>query len=182
MGEGTRRIEPASWRLAARRPHPNSSVTIILPTANCRLLETALGSVIRNSTYHNYGILVIDNSVDERVGQIVSKFAHSRITVRRIDQRNQAFNFSKLCNQGVAGTGADFVMFLNDDITVITPGWVERMLNYGENQEVGAVGCQFLYADGRIQHAGIAVGIQGLCGHPGRFTSPADFSDYGLRN
>jgi hypothetical protein len=73
VGEGTRRIERASWRLAARHPHPNARVAIILPTANWRLLETAVESVIRNSIYHNYGILVIDNSVDERVGQVFSK-------------------------------------------------------------------------------------------------------------
>jgi GT2 family glycosyltransferase len=51
------------------------------------------------------------------------------------------------------------LLFLNNDIEVIHADWLTAMLEHAERPEVGAVGARLLYGDGRIQHAGVVVGI-----------------------
>ncbi|MDQ4129361.1 MAG: sulfotransferase, partial [Actinomycetota bacterium] len=48
---------------------------------------------------------------------------------------------------------------LNDDTEVISGGWLEAMLEHAQRSEVGAVGARLLYPDGRVQHAGVLVGV-----------------------
>ena len=59
----------------------------------------------------------------------------------------------------------DYFLFLNNDITVITPDWMEEMLGVCQRREVGAVGVKLLYPDNTIQHAGCVVGMGGIAGH-----------------
>jgi GT2 family glycosyltransferase len=74
------------------------------------------------------------------------------------------------------------LLFLNDDTSVIAPCWLESMLELAIRPEVGAVGAKLLYPDGRIQHAGVVMGIYDNCGHAfkgldGSRTHYFDFSD-----
>ena len=58
-----------------------------------------------------------------------------------------------------------YVVLLNDDITVITPDWVEAMLEHAQRPEVGVVGAKLLYPDRSLQHAGVILGPRENCGH-----------------
>jgi GT2 family glycosyltransferase len=40
--------------------------------------------------------------------------------------------------------------------------------------DVGAVGAQLLYPDGRVQHAGVVIGVGNAAGHAHRFVAPGD--------
>jgi GT2 family glycosyltransferase len=48
-----------------------------------------------------------------------------------------------------------FLLLLNDDVEILTPDWIERMLAHFEKDHVGVVGVKLLYPDDRIQHAGV---------------------------
>ena len=68
--------------------------------------------------------------------------------VRNSDNRG----FGAACNQGAAGSDADFILFLNPD-TRLMPGSLAgpgRYLQSGEYKTVGIVGIQLLDADGKI--------------------------------
>ena len=56
-------------------------------------------------------------------------------------------------------------MFLNNDVEALEPGWLEAMAEHATRREIGAVGAKLLYPDGRVQHAGIVTGMQGIAGH-----------------
>jgi GT2 family glycosyltransferase len=43
--------------------------------------------------------------------------------------------------------------------------WLEEMVRWAEQPQIGAVGAKLLYPDGTIQHAGVIMGMQGLCSH-----------------
>jgi GT2 family glycosyltransferase len=75
------------------------------------------------------------------------------------------FNWSRAMNQGAALARAEHLLFLNDDVEVITPDWIERLLEFSQQAEVGAVGATLLFPGGRLQHAGVAV-VGGLPLHP----------------
>ena len=54
---------------------------------------------------------------------------------------------------------------MNDDMEVLTPDWLECMIEFSQQDEIGAVGPKLLFPDGRIQHAGIAGGLCGNVAH-----------------
>ena len=55
-------------------------------------------------------------------------------------------------------------MLLNNDTEVITPNFIEEMLGYCMREDVGICGARLFYFDDTIQHAGVIVGLGGICG------------------
>ncbi len=77
------------------------------------------------------------------------------------------FNFSALNNAAASRAEARVLAFINDDIMVIEPGWLKAMVAMAVQPDVGAVGAKLFYPDGRLQHAGIILGLgpQKVAGH-----------------
>jgi len=75
------------------------------------------------------------------------------------------FNFSRMNNEAVASTDAEHLLFLNNDTEVISSEWLQAMLEHSQRAEVGAVGAKLLFPTGSVQHAGIAIGIDGRASH-----------------
>ena len=132
-------------------------VSIIIPTRNNReLLHNAIDSIRRHDGYERYEILVIDNGSTEP-GAV--EYLASLPPGCHVHRWNDRFNYSAINNLGVRHAIGEQLVFLNDDVEVISPDWLTAMLEHAERPEVGAVGARLLYEDGRIQHAGVVVGI-----------------------
>ena len=58
----------------------------------------------------------------------------------------------------------DYIVCLNNDISVITPDWMEELLGNCQRKEVGITGARLYFPDNTIQHAGIVVGMGGSAG------------------
>jgi GT2 family glycosyltransferase len=71
------------------------------------------------------------------------------------------------------------VVLLNNDVDVISSGWLEEMVSHALRPQVGAVGAKLLYPDGRVQHAGVFLGIGGLAGHLHQLIDRADHGSFG---
>jgi hypothetical protein len=80
-----------------------------------------------------------------------------------------AFHFGIMNARGVQEARGDAICLLNDDVTPITPDWLERMLAQCSRPGVGIAGALLLYPDGSVQHAGLAVGGLYRPAHLGRF-------------
>lgn len=66
------------------------------------------------------------------------------------------FNFSRMCNMGAKEAKGNLLLFLNDDMEILMPGWLDRMAQKALLSYVGGVGAKLLYpASTTIQHAGI---------------------------
>jgi len=87
------------------------------------------------------------------------------------------FNFSAINNSGAANAAGEFLVFLNNDTQVIRRDWMHAMIEQAQRPEVGAVGARLLFGDGRIQHAGVVLGIGGTVGHAFRF-KPGEAKNY----
>ena len=83
----------------------------------------------------------------------------------RIIRTKQKFNYSRSCNLGAREAKGKFLLFLNNDIEVITNHWIGRLMNLISVKGVGVVGAKLLYPDGKIQHAGIVLGLEGHASH-----------------
>ncbi|MEG1305550.1 MAG: glycosyl transferase family 2, partial [Oscillospiraceae bacterium] len=71
------------------------------------------------------------------------------------------FNFSAINNFGRKYAAGSQLLFLNNDIEVISPQWIEEMLMFTQRADVGACGIKLLYPNNTLQHGGIAVGVCG---------------------
>ncbi len=130
-------------------------VSIIIPTRdNAAFLRRCVGSLERLTTYRNYEILIIDNnSQDPETLEYLGSMPYRVIPFR------EAFNYSRINNFAVSHAEGEYILLLNDDTEVIDGSWLEAMLEHAQRPEVGIVGARLLYPDGRIQHAGVAVGV-----------------------
>jgi GT2 family glycosyltransferase len=78
------------------------------------------------------------------------------------------FNYALLCNAGAEATDAPVLIFLNNDIAMLEPSWLQPLVRLALRADVGAVGAKLVFPDGRIQHAGVVLGLGNTAGHPYR--------------
>jgi ADP-heptose:LPS heptosyltransferase/GT2 family glycosyltransferase len=165
-----------TWRLR-REVRTKGKVSIIIPTcAAGGFIKTCLNSLRAKTTYANYEIIVIDN--------IPAAEATWKTWVRenadKVVDIPDSFNWSVFNNRATRVATGEFLLFLNDDITITQPDWLEALLEHAERPEVGIVGPQLLYPDGKVQHAGMFLANNGIGRHAFRFAAHDDPCYFGL--
>lgn len=140
-------------------------MSIIIPNKDhANLLERCTKSIIDQSTYRNFEIIVVENESSEaKTFEIYEEL--KRLEYVKIIEWNKPFNFSAINNHATNFAKGEVLLFLNNDTEVINQDWMERMLEHAVRKDVGAVGGKLYYADGTVQHAGIILGVRGLAGH-----------------
>ncbi|MDP9364573.1 MAG: glycosyltransferase family 2 protein [Chloroflexota bacterium] len=158
---------PHRWRVRYELSD-TPPVTIVMPTGGkMHFLRPCLESLLERSSYRNLRFLLIDNSNDDEVAGLVDAVAAARpdLSIRRVPLALKPFNFSAIINHAIPLVETPYLVLLNDDVTVITPDWVEAMLEHAQRPEVGVVGAKLLYPDDTIQHAGVILGPYQGTGH-----------------
>ena len=165
-------------------------VSIIIPTAGktvtvgerqIDLITNVINQIRNQSTYKNIEIIVIDNGdLSKNQQHILTDQGCSLITYTE-----PVFNISKKLNLGASIATGELFLLMNDDIEILTPSWIERMIEHFEKPHVGVVGAKLLYPDGLTQHVGV-VHNSGNPDHVRRLF-PGDeagyyFSTCGVRN
>lgn len=126
------------------------------------LIDNFIDSIIEKSTYKNYQMVVVDNG--NLPDAIVSKI--KRLGGRVINYSyDPPFNFPKKINFAFEQVKTEHVIILNDDLEVISKDWIEALLEWSQQKEIGAVGARLLFHDDRIQHAGVVLGVNGSAAH-----------------
>lgn len=150
--------------LLLRLQNPGS-VSILIPTQDQpEKLKCAVDSILEKSTYSNYEIVILNNSsIQEQTLQCFDEL-RKKNQIQIIDYPHP-FNFSAINNYGVSEVASDYVVFLNDDTEVISPSWLEAMMEYAQRDLIGAVGAKLLYRDNTIQHGGILIGQPQIAVH-----------------
>lgn len=131
-------------------------VSIIILSKNYKLLNLCVKSILETTTYKDYEIIAIINNTRRNIEQELKG------KMIRYIVSDKKFNFSALNNEAVAHATSEYIMFLNDDTRVITPNWIEALLEQAQQKKVGAVGCKLLYPDKGIQHAGMIISKEGV--------------------
>ena len=145
-------------------------VTIIVPTRNrLDLLKTCIAG-LEHTDYPHFETIIVDNGSDDPATLAwLAGLDRGRYRVLRDDG---GFNFSRLNNRAAEVADGEILCLLNNDIEVIARDWLSIMVRQALRPEVGAVGAQLLYPDGRIQHAGVVLGICGGAAHAHRLQLP----------
>ena len=167
-----KRPEPHAPAAADVQVRDLPSVTVIVPTRNrVDLLRTCLEGVSATH-YPDVEVIVVDNDSDDP--ETLDFLARLDPARHRVLHFPGAFNYSAINNHAVAQARGRLLCLLNNDIEVIEPNWLATMAVQAVRDDVGAVGARLLYPDGRIQHAGVVIGMGGAAGHAHRFLHPDD--------
>ena len=156
---------------ASRYPlQPGLRVAIIIPTKNHGdLVRQCVDSIHATVTGVAFDIIVIDHeSTDPATIEYLASIGDKAQVMRY----EGPFNFSTINNWAIAQLPNIYSHYLlcNNDIEAIKPGWLERMVELGQDPSVGMVGAELLYPDRRsVQHAGVCVGAFGIAEHYGKY-------------
>ena len=157
-------------------PEPQPLASLIIPTRDrANLLQMCVHSILERTLYRPYEILIIDNDSKEAATRQLFEHLRKKAAIRILHFGGE-FNFSALNNLAAREAKGSLLAFINNDIEVIDGAWLDEMIGLAVRPDTGCV-AKLLYPDGRIQHAGVAIGIGGLAGHVQRF-SPRDAPGY----
>jgi GT2 family glycosyltransferase len=143
-------------RWPIRRPRP--WVSVIIPTRNHHdLLSACLDSLRSITEYEGFEAVVVDNQSDDPESLAYLDSIRNVPGVRVISLE-APFNYSALNNLAVRESQGEILAFLNNDIEVLSPDWLEEMVSHAMRPKVGAVGAKLCYPDGSVQHGGVVLG------------------------
>lgn len=134
----------------------NPLVSIVIPSKDhLHILRQCIESIRSYTNYTNYEFVVVDNGSSDHNRAEIGQYLTS-IGAKYIYEAAK-FNFSAMCNLGAAHANGEYLLFLNDDIEVFQPQWLERMLGHAQQKHIGAVGAKLYYPlSTKIQHAGVS--------------------------
>ena len=149
---------------------PATTVSIVIATRGARSADraaaaraaTCLRTIVETTRGLRCDLIFVteDGTLPVVVGDVVAGVAH-----QVIGDTDTTFNFSRRVNRGAAAAAGEYLLLLNDDVEAIGPGWLEALVEYASQPEIGAVGPRLDYPDGRIQHVGLVLGVCGLAAH-----------------
>lgn len=141
-------------------------VSIIIPTKDhTDDLKVALDSILEKTIYDKYEIIILNNNSEQKETQeYFEKLENLYDNIRIVDAK-YGFNWSTLNNHGIREAKGDVFVFLNNDVKIIEPAWLQRLAEYIVQPGIGVVGGLLLYEDGSIQHAGVVAGMGGWADH-----------------
>jgi GT2 family glycosyltransferase len=153
------RIEPAT-------------VSVIIPTRDrVDLLRMCVESLLGKTRLPEgvrLELIIVNNGSSQP--DTLAYFAELEKQGHKVLDAPGAFNFSLLNNLAAAQAKGEFLLFLNNDIEVVEPDWLEAMLESMAWDDVGVVGAKLLYPEiGLIQHAGVIIGFNGTAAHDHQF-------------
>ena len=170
--------ERPGWYRSHVKVQGNPLISVIIPNKDhTDDLELCLFSMTRKSTYRNYEILIVENNSEKEETFEYYRKLPDRYPKARVLTWEKEFNYSAINNFAAKEAKGEYLLFLNNDVEILTPDWMEEMLGVCQRPEVGGVGAKLIYPDNTIQHAGCVIGMGGIAGH--MFVDmPADRTGY----
>jgi GT2 family glycosyltransferase len=165
-------VEAAGNGFTIRRKVQGSPlVSIVICSRRAVLLKKCLDAIDRTTAYPHRETVVVEHVAEDKSKLERLLSGSSRIRVPYCGR----FDFAAMNNLGVKAANGEIIVILNDDVRPLSSSWLEAMVTQVQRPEVGVVGALLLYPSGAIQHAGIALGLMGAVGHPGRGTFDGGF-------
>lgn len=158
--------ERPGWYRSHVKVQGNPLISVIIPNKDhTDDLELCLFSMTRKSTYRNYEILIVENNSEKEETFEYYRKLPDRYPKTRVLTWEKEFNYSAINNFAAKEAKGEYLLFLNNDVEILTPDWMEEMLQNCQQENVAAVGAKLYYPDDTIQHAGVVLGLGGIAGH-----------------
>ncbi|WAM23590.1 O-antigen biosynthesis protein RfbC [Myxococcus sp. NMCA1] len=166
QGESAEVTSPAPMQYRVRYPvRGTPKVSIIVPFKDRPdLLRTLVDSLLAQTRYPHFEVLLVsNNSTRPETFALLEQWVDPRLVKLTWDH---PFNYPAINNWAAKQASGELLLFLNNDMEVVDPCWLDELVSQAQRPEVGAVGCKLLFPEGTVQHAGVVVGMTGFAGHP----------------
>ncbi|MEO5359383.1 MAG: glycosyltransferase family 2 protein [Nitrospirota bacterium] len=136
-------------------------VSVIIPSRDNSVLLAKCVKSVQTAAYENIEIIIVENgSTNKDTFALYDTLKQDKRI--KIIHWQETFNYAKVNNYAVRNSNGAILLFLNNDVEAVNSDWLLNMLRHAVRKDVGAVGAKLYYADGSIQHAGVAVGVGGI--------------------
>ena len=176
--------EPGRYRIE-REIDPSVRISVVIPTIGQSavifgqerdMVVDAVRSLLARTRHDNLEIVVIyDRPTPGRVLDELRKVAGDKLVLVPFER---PFNYSEKMNIGVVRSSGEWLVFLNDDVEVISDRWLENLCGPLAEDRVGLTGAKLYFSDSTIQHAGHAYWGGGYH-HPYRFWTAGESGPFG---
>ena len=181
-------LTPQSLRLR-RRFTAWPDVTLVVPTRQSTgedggvhlvgLLESLAATDWPPAQLH---VLIGDDvASDEAYGDLRRfPFRVERLVTRR--PAGEPFNYAAKMNRLWRATRTEHLVLMNDDVRAPDGDWLQALMGFAVERDVGGVGARLLYPNGALQHAGMVGGLFGVFAHPwiGQPAGQPTYGDWAL--
>lgn len=154
---------PASQK---QTPHQAAKgrVSVVICSRNARLLRNCLRNLRRVTQFPDWEVVLAlhTSGLDTRLSQVAEDYGCRFVTYAG------PFNYSQMNNLAASIATGEFLLFFNDDVTPLQPGWMTSLISQLNRPNAGIVGAKLLYPNRTIQHAGIVVEMPMAAWHVGR--------------
>lgn len=155
---------PGAYRVAYK-VEEQPLVSVIIPNKDhAEDLARCLASLYQKAGWPHMEVVVVENNSTEAATGAYYAQACKTYSNLRVVQYKGGFNFAAICNLGAQNAQGQHLLLLNNDIEILSDGFVREMLSYSQRADVGAVGALLYYPDDTVQHAGLFIGIGGTGG------------------
>ncbi|PIV84337.1 MAG: hypothetical protein COW51_00750, partial [Candidatus Moranbacteria bacterium CG17_big_fil_post_rev_8_21_14_2_50_44_12] len=150
---------PGTYRVK-RKILGNPKVSIIIPFKDqAKVMKVCVESILKKTDYGNFEIILVNNRSEKKETFDYLNSLKKEPLIKILNY-NKPFNYSAINNYAVKQASGEYVLFLNNDMDVISREWLSSMLEHAQRKEVGAVGAKLLYPNNTIQHAGVVMGLR----------------------
>jgi len=144
------------YRVRFAVPRPDERVAVVVPFKDGGPLLERLLAGLRKTLTPGVRIYLVDNASSlPETREFLDGLAQDPAI--RILSHDRPFNFSRLHNEIVAGLDEEILVFLNNDVEVISEDWLSAMREHVHRDRVAAVGCALRRRNGDLAHAGIVL-------------------------
>jgi O-antigen biosynthesis protein len=153
---------PQFSRVERSLPSPAPLVSVVILTRDRPdMLARSADGLLRRTDYPNFELIIVDNgSVQPATRSLLERLARDpRVVVTR---DNRAFNYGALNNRAARLAQGDVLLMLNNDVDMITPGWLAELVAQVSRPGVAMAGPKLLYPGGFTQNAGLVLGVSGV--------------------
>lgn len=130
-------------QLSVNPPPPNEDKVAIIVVHKDRpeFLSICLHSISITTINSNYELIVVDNGSGPDTQEWLNQLEKDSVKIVRNDKNNY---WSKACNQGVrvADPACKYFVFMHCDTVVLSPAWLDILINASIQQDAGMIGLQ----------------------------------------
>jgi GT2 family glycosyltransferase len=160
------KIAPPAIIHKSDEPEPEwPEVSVVIPTRDrANLLAACVRGLKEKTDYPSFNVVVVDNGSTQVAARALLDNLRADQRFHVLD-RPEPFNYAKLSNDGARVTNSPMLVFLNNDVRMADAKWLKALIRLAMKPQVGVVGAKLLFPNGKIQHAGIVLGMGGISGH-----------------